>query len=299
MKIIKPSVTLIKEKDPYKKIELVGRVCYKSENKITKDSASKFVSTLINREHLSVLEHAIFHCKIVSDNNIVNTDQIKKYFGKLNSRFVNITFDPIDDKPRAILSTNYRVLLNCRQLKLLRFEDNKFTFNTNCFNVINSHCTAEIIDFDNIETTEYEKYYHKYLTMRFICDRGVSHEIVRHRLFSFMQESTRYVKYNNKNMEFIEPSNYNEWDKFSKNYFLDNCITAETNYCKMLDNGRTPQEARAVLPNALKTELIVTGNIMQWEHFFNLRCSKTAHPDMQIVANKAKELYEKEMNIVD
>lgn len=125
------------------------------------------------------------------------------------------------------------------------------------------------------------------VTVKFVCDRGVSHEIVRHRMASYCQESTRYCNYSQ--------------DKFDneitviKPFFLDEnapgwlmwkraCKTAETAYFDLLDFGCTPQEARAVLPNSLKTELVMTANLREWRHFLKLRTAKAAHPQMREVA---------------
>ena len=125
------------------------------------------------------------------------------------------------------------------------------------------------------------------ITVKFVCDRGVTHEIVRHRMASYCQESTRYCNYSQ--------------DKFDneitviKPFFLDEnapgwlmwkraCQAAETAYFDLLDFGCTPQEARAVLPNSLKTELVMTANLREWRHFLKLRTAKAAHPQMREVA---------------
>jgi thymidylate synthase (FAD) len=128
---------------------------------------------------------------------------------------------------------------------------------------------------------------HEKVTVRIICDRGISHELVRHRIGSYSQESTRYCNYTK--------------DKFSneitviKPYFFDEGSAefniwklameeAEKNYFLLLDAGATAQEARSVLPNSLKTEIIITYNLRQWRHFFKLRTSKAAHPQMRELA---------------
>lgn len=192
MKIIKPSVEIIDKIVPeemIKKIELCGRVCYKSEDRITAESGTKFIMNLIKRGHESVLEHASF-------------------------------------------------------------------------------------------------------TVRFICDRGVTHEIVRHRLASYSQESTRYCNYSKGDFDgqitFIKPMFL---DEKSEGYAIweDACLMAEDRYFKMLNFGCSPQEARAVLPNSLKTELMMTANIREWRHFLKLRTSPAAHPQMREVADMLLE----------
>jgi len=190
MKVIKPNVEIMDEfdgLDVIRKLELWGRVCYKSEHKITVDSAYKFIENIIKRGHESVLEH--------------------------------------------------------------------FSF-----------------------------------TVKFICDRGVSHELelVRHRIASYSQESTRYCNYSKDDfgseITVIEPcflvpgtEAYDAWYRA--------CLIAEQMYFKMLDLGCAPEEARAVLPNSLKTELVMTANIREWRHFLKLRTSPAAHPQMREVAN--------------
>lgn len=128
---------------------------------------------------------------------------------------------------------------------------------------------------------------HASMTVKFIVDRGVSHEIVRHRMASYCQESTRYCNYAagkfGSEITVIEPFYL---EPGSKQYAVweDACREAETDYIVMLNNGCPPQEARAVLPNSLKTELIMTANIREWRHFLRLRCAKAAHPQMREVA---------------
>ena len=185
MKIIKPDVQFITPIDGatiLKRLEKCGRVCYKSEEKITEGSAEKFVAGIIKRGHEAVLEHCSF-------------------------------------------------------------------------------------------------------TVKFICDRGVSHEIVRHRMASYCQESTRYCNYGKdkfgEEITVIEPCFLNEQ---TAHIWKRACETTETAYFALLDEGCTPQEARSVLPNSLKTEVIMTANIREWRHFLKLRCSPAAHPQMQEVA---------------
>lgn len=128
---------------------------------------------------------------------------------------------------------------------------------------------------------------HFNFTVRFICDRGVTHEIVRHRIAAYSQESTRYANYSNEKfgseITVIEPL-YLKRDTEAYNVWLGTCTIAEGGYFGMLNCGCTPQEARAVLPNSLKTELVMTANIREWRHFLRLRYSPAAHPQMREVA---------------
>ena len=133
---------------------------------------------------------------------------------------------------------------------------------------------------------------HEKITVRVICDRGVSHEIVRHRIASYSQESTRYCNYCNDRFDngltFIEPcffSSDSEEDIKNKKIWLDTMAMIEKNYNMLIENGAKPEEARAILPNSLKTEIVVTMNLRAWRHFFKLRADKSAHPQIREIAN--------------
>jgi len=124
---------------------------------------------------------------------------------------------------------------------------------------------------------------HEKVTVRVICDRGVTHEIVRHRIASYSQESTRYCNYKSRGIQVIEPlffveneAKYKVWLKAMK--------ACEKAYDTLIDVGATPQEARSVLPNSLKTEIVITYNLREWRLFFKLRCAKRAHPQMREIA---------------
>ena len=125
------------------------------------------------------------------------------------------------------------------------------------------------------------------ITVKFICDRGVSHEIVRHRLASYCQESTRYCNYAKddfgKEITVIKPC-FMEPGTASWDFWKDACEVAESSYFDLLEFGCTPQEARSVLPNSLKTEVVMTANLREWRHFFKLRTAPAAHPQMREVA---------------
>ena len=169
-----------------KKIERIGRICYKSEDRITEHSAAPFVKMLIQRGHEAMLEHF-----------------------------------------------NFSVL--------------------------------------------------------FVVDRGVSHELVRHRIASFAQESTRYCNYGKTGeMTFIRPSA--KWAQSEEaftgpeyNCWLYCLAGSQAAYLTLLAEGCSPQEARAVLPNSLKTEIVISANLREWRHILKLRTAKAAHPDMQFV----------------
>ncbi len=200
MHIILPSIEIIDSIDGIKiikKIEKIGRVCYKSEGKITEDSAEKFISNIIESGHESVIEH---------------------------------------------------------------------------------------------ET----------ISVRVICDRGVSHEIVRHRIASYSQESTRYCNYSNekfgKELTVIKPIFWTE-DSIEYKVWLEMMNEIEKKYNMLVDMGAKPQEARSILPNSLKTEIIMTMNLREWRHFFKLRTSLRAHPQMREIAIIILEKFKKEIPV--
>ena len=131
------------------------------------------------------------------------------------------------------------------------------------------------------------------IIVKFVTNRGVTHEIVRHRLSSFAQESTRYVRYNG-DMEFIRPVWFDDCRTEEIAVFERSLYNAEVSYKSLLDLGWRPEQAREVLPNSLKTEIVWKANIREWRHIFNLRCSKAAHPQMRaLMLPLLKELKEK------
>jgi thymidylate synthase (FAD) len=140
---------------------------------------------------------------------------------------------------------------------------------------------------------------HCNLSVRFITDRGVTHELVRHRLCAFTQESTRYCNYSKKGMQVIKPV---FWDEIKPEYWdwMRAMIEAEKFYTNLISKGATPQEARTVLPNSLKTEIVVTANLREWRHILRLRADLTAHPQMRALMlpllnelkNKLPEIFE-------
>jgi thymidylate synthase (FAD) len=135
--------------------------------------------------------------------------------------------------------------------------------------------TAKLIKREHMAMIEFA-----HMAVKFITDRGVSHELVRHRLCSFAQESTRYCDYGG-NVIFIRPSTFDSWDDAAQLDWRNAMLYAENSYRAMREKGLSPQQARSVLPNSTKTEIMVDANIREWLHIFKLRCAKAAHPDMQ------------------
>lgn len=284
MKLINSKVELIEQDSGidgiYKIIEQAGRTCYKSEDKITPDSAKAFVDRMIKSGHGAMLEHGTVYLTMP-----LQSEKTRKYVINPYSKVNSVTLD--DCNGRAYITTNYRVLIEHNWLDDLQYM---------------------------CEPTEYHE---KRITARFTLDRGVSHEFVRHRVFSFAQESTRYCNYNkdkfNGELTYIIPTwldmpegNYTYWDgdwvdinkmKIQLSYddkiidtFLDSLNANELTYKVLINKGWKPQQARQILPNALKTELVMTGFKSDWKHFFDLRCAPSAHPDARKLALELKEL---------
>lgn len=285
MKLIESKIERIDEKDPLKKIELAARTCYKSEAQITDDSAKRMYDGLIKREHYAMLEHVaftfdvpeqlyyylqtfpFFNCTYIKDDN-----NESRYIISGNLRAI------LESSPTAIneaLIEKFPDLISSTKLPAYMYSDAKLTSISN-FVVKNPSTLSDLID------------KHTYITYRITCDRGVSHELVRHRRFSFAQESTRYVNYaKNADMLFIKPANYDNWDSFVRTEFVQAISDSEIHYKNFIELGCTPQLARAVLPNAIKTEVVMTGNLENWKHFLDLRYYETtgkAHPDMKRIA---------------
>ena len=142
---------------------------------------------------------------------------------------------------------------------------------------------------------------HVSITFKIICDRGISHEIVRHRISSFSQESSRYCDYSGGKfggeLTFIKPCFWNEDDE---NYLLwrETMATLEKNYLEMRKNGARPEQARSILPNSLKTEIFMTANLREWRHFLKLRTAKRAHPQMREIAIQIYKILNENLPVI-
>ena len=286
MRLIKPYFEIWNQPSSlegvYKQIERVGRVCYKSEDKITEDSAKSFVDRMIKSGHGAMLEHGTVYLDI--PNSAGDYNLVPFFASNLYSRVVT---RPLGDRIHNYITTNFRVMIE---------------------NFVEGYI-PDILQY-LCEPTEFHA---KRITVHFVCDRGVSHEFVRHRVMSFAQESTRYCNYSKdkfgNELTFIAPcwlEDYNYKDNTYNQLFIDSLRFAEAHYLDLLkkwddkipdkryktgfrNNPWTPQQARTVLPNSLKTELVMTGFVSDWKKFFRLR-SRIAetgkpHPQAQELAD--------------
>lgn len=312
MKLIEPSVQIIEEKDPYKMIELAGRTCYKSEDKITENSAKEFVDRMIKLGHGAMLEHGTIYLNVPEQTY---TETLEDEFGKFNNPNNGLVDRYRKNKYSKVNSVAADEELRKKYPKVRPFKLTHHYITTN-LRVIVENGWEEDLEWQ-CEPTEHHE---KRITAKFTCDRGVSHEFVRHRVFSFAQESQRYCNYNkdkfNNELTFIKPTwldiptgDYTYWDGDwcdidnmkiqlpSDNGIADNFLWCLNNagmqYRLLINKGLKPQEARGVLPNATKTELVMTGFESDWEHFFELRCSGAAHPDAKKLADELYKLIHK------
>jgi thymidylate synthase (FAD) len=161
--------------------------------------------------------------------------------------------------------------------------------------------SAEKLVTSLVKNGHYAMIEHCTISIKVITDRSVSHEIVRHRMASYAQESQRYINYSKdkfgNEITFVKP---NYWEINSPSYLLweSACRLAEQNYLMLLEDGAKPEEARAILPNSTKTEIVMTMNLREWRHFFELRCAKGAHPMIREVANMILKEFRKEIPII-
>lgn len=312
MKLIESSVQIIEEKDPYKMIELAGRTCYKSEDKITENSAKEFVDRMIKLGHGAMLEHGTIYLNVPEQTY---TETLEDEFGKFNNPNNGLVDRYRKNKYSKVNSVAADEELRKKYPKVRPFKLTHHYITTN-LRVIVENGWEEDLEWQ-CEPTEHHE---KRITAKFTCDRGVSHEFVRHRVFSFAQESQRYCNYNkdkfNNELTFIKPTwldiptgDYTYWDGDwcdidnmkiqlpSDNGIADNFLWCLNNagmqYRLLINKGLKPQEARVILPNATKTELVMTGFESDWEHFFELRCSGAAHPDAKKLADELYKLIHK------
>lgn len=264
MKIIEPSATIIEDElsnlSIYQRIAYCAGVCYQREPRKTEEEAQAFCKKMVKIGHHSTLEMAMVHLK--ADRSV--DEHI--------SNFVKSWYFSADE---MLYTGSIRAFLECNDPYIKTALNEKYS-------IFSFNCTG--FDTSDISFAQPHEipWQHKHVAVRFIVNRAVSHELVRHRPMSFLQESQRYCRYDDE-VVFIRP----EWadsehemstDRWS--WVMDVC---ECQYKNMLRRGLKPQQARAVLPNSTKTELIAYASLPQWLHMFRLRCSQAADPEMRRV----------------
>ena len=286
MKLIKQSFEILDQQcgleGIYKQTERAGRTCYKSEDKITEDSAKEFVDRMIKSGHGAMLEHGTVYLAMPTETMIpIEANGWGKYTKNPYSKGFRVC--DVNGQKRVAITTNLRVLVENDWLDDLQYI---------------------------CEPTEYHE---KRITVKFITDQGILREFTRHRVFSFAVESTRYCNYSKNRFSheitFIQPN----WisDKDIENYHMDfgyftdqdtNHITAVNRFISALKNaeyfymeliklGYKPQQARNILPLATKCDMVMTGFVSDWKHFFELRDATSAHPQAQELAHSLHETF--------
>lgn len=323
MKIIKAGYQVIDEPSITKKIERIARICYKSEDKITEGTDIKMIKSLIKNQHTAMLEHGSVVLEVseqeydfISDNisviesSVVSAEENKRMY--LRCSYVISSAKGT----RYIISGNLRawfnymteaVKLNALSKELVAalnsvtnniFEEfEEAHVDTKEFEFYNPSDTVYRVITDMSELSPQERMVHEDISILFTVDRGVTHELVRMRDCSFAQESTRYCNYNlgkfGSEITVIEPYFYAGRDD-EYNVWVSAMEDAEKHYFDLINAGSKPQEARDVLPTSVKAEIVMTANLREWKHIFNLRaCDSTgpAHPQMKEVMIPAfKEL---------
>lgn len=284
MIICEPTFSEIADNRLFQKVERCGRVCYKSEDKITDDSAYKFVKNICSNNHGSVLEHYNFTFSLeIPFYHILKEVDIPFFF---------LSYDNL-----PLVSFNLRAFLNQYNREDFPSELKTFAYFMEItyptlftLNKGEKEFNIELIE-DYSKLTRKERDIHQYITISLITDRGVTHELVRHRIASYSQESTRYCNYSkdkfSNQITVIKPVDLPDegleiWKQAMEN--------AEKSYFDLLKVS-SPQIARSVLPNSLKTEICVTASINEWKLIFELRCSTFAHPDIRYIMNKVKSYF--------
>lgn len=269
MKLIESKAEYIPQEEGlegiYKAIEIAGRTAYHSQDKITPDSAKDFVDRMIKSKHGAALEHGTVYLAMPIETIFpIEANGWGKYRNKYSKTGIVCE---VNGEKRVAVTTNYRVLIENNWLDDLQYL-----------------CSP---------TEFHEKRY----TMRFTCSRAIAQELTRHRTFSYLMESQRYINYSKERhggeITFIKPVWCPDYDETDWDIFLQALWRAENSYFSLLSKGLQPQQARDVLPNATKTELIMTGFSSDWRHVMDLRLfGKTGapHPDMIDLMQKAQKV---------
>lgn len=273
--LIENSIDLVDDKDFFDKVALVAHNCYQVA---AKDHLSNiaFIGRLITGGHFAMIEHYRYLFKV--------SKEMYDLALNLNSPFLTL----VKGKKNLYLSCSVRPLLEAKKYEEIQLASYLISalpeeVRTNVFPQAKlTESTAEIVDVDAIKSELGEEDYDKvkFVTYHLITDRGVTHEIVRHRLCSFAQESTRYCNYTkdkfSNELAFMKPLRYDDFKDIYDKFYQEVSDT----YFELINKGAKPDEARSVLPNSLRASIMVTCSLTEWKHIFELRCSDFAHPDI-------------------
>lgn len=307
------------ELDMLKHIETCGRICYKSEHKIDWENESylKFYKMLYNSGHVSAIEHSNIVVEIMCNGGIGYDELVTSFVfqaaDKLSHfRFFETDLRPVINQRILTISANIRAwdeffsyakyfeafeeLANFLKIKYPNIFLKMDHYFEDRMEMIGSLASPSNFEYEfrivpakeQVQTpTMIIEDIPRY-TFHVLTDRGISHEIVRHRVFSYSQESTRYINYKSKGIQFV---NFPMPDEIKSDYLIF-CEEIESMYNRLIELGAKPQFARNVLPNAIKTELTMTGRGLDYYHFINLRKSPAAHPSIRIIATTIEEIFD-------
>ncbi|MGR0480602.1 MAG: FAD-dependent thymidylate synthase [Candidatus Electronema sp. V4] len=302
MKIISPSCKILDHLDQQSlavRIEYCGRICYKSEDRITQESALPFVEKMAEHGHNSVLEMGVVTLEICADDSAIADLFMRQ------PKYLHIS----REGNRLLITGSIRAWR-----ELLLFQPDCAVVRAACALLNDRHpyffstimpegglvavpsITVRKVPLEEVERLPADKLAkHRHVAVKFVVNRAVTHELVRHRPCAFLQESQRYCRYSDdkfgSEVTFIKPM---FWAEDSSEYTLWRQAMEETErlYLRLLETS-TAQAARTVLPNSCKTEIIVYANLEQWRHIFKLRCSKAAEPSMREVMVPLREEFER------
>jgi len=290
MKLIKQSYKILNNNNSLKDIELAARTCYQSFDKISEDNSSaiKLVTNLLERKHYAMLEFG--------ENIILNVDkelliELLNYAHKPFYKGFNITIS----NTRCLLSFNPRTAIEfleyieyitnyCTQNNIIRklcqsIKNNLPPLLTSKFDWINGNDWYPVLG-QKLLVSKLERNVHETLTVKFITSRSIANELVRHRLCSFAQKSSRYCDEKG-DIEFIEPCWLENSTLIPKHWFTMGLFNVEKIYQTLRRHDWKPEQAREVLPLSLATEIVIKASLQEWKHIFSLRCDKAAHPMMR------------------
>ena len=298
MKIIEPSADIIEPElaglSVCQRIDRCASVCYQRPPKPTEEEAEAFCRKLIERGHLPALEMALVHLWMPWE--IADRYSVQKF----------MMVDPIngDESTRAFLHVrgvsgrygregcvtgSIRAFMEADGITG-RWSRNTFLFQQYpLFFEDNTKTQKEDRVYSRFATPEEVPWQHRHVAVRVICSRAISHQLVRHRPCSFLQESQRYCRYDDE-VVFIRP----EWADGEWALFRAHCETSEMMYRVRIAKGLSPQQARGALPNDTKTELIMYASLPEWLHIFDQRCAKAADPEMRRIMVPLREQFRAE-----
>ena len=297
MKIVQPSATIIEDElaqlSIYQRIDACASVCYQRPPKPTEEEAQEFCRKMVNIKHMSTLEMARVSL-------VVENVQLYEYLycvDKTSPAFFLVTSHAtLNDA--LVVTGSIRAFLEASQPQYI----------TECKKFLSKEYPLLVMETEgewygeNVRFAAPEEipWHHKHVAARFIVNRAVSHELVRHRPISVLQESQRYCRYED-DIVFIEPEwvTKSEAHRWISDVWKSQVRSCEGSYKELMRNGLKPQQARAVLPNSTKTELICYASLPQWLHMFNLRCSPAADPEMRRVMIPLREEFKEKYKEVE